>query len=70
MGLRAVYSATLDAHLGQIFIGLPSWCSGLKGFTPQVGGSTTIQPHSLGSNPAWAKQINECIKLINLVSGS
>ena len=57
MGLNgsAVYKATLDAHQGQIFLGWPPWCSGLKFYSLQARCVTRIQPYGLGWNPTEPK---------------
>ena len=66
----AMYSVTFGVHQGQIFLGLPPWCSGLKAYTLQAGGGARIQPHSPGSSPAHGKKLKVCIKMRILVSGS
>ena len=56
-----VYSATLSVHQEQIFLGLPPWCSGLRGSDPksyalQVGGGARIQSYGPGLNPTQAQK--------------
>ena len=60
MGLQCIGPHKMRI-MGQRVLGLPPWYSGLKVYSLQAGSVVRIQPHGVGSNPAWAKEMIEHI---------